>query len=371
MFVEWLHEVKLKLRNNLLTNQRFQRWASSSFITKSIARRKANALFDICAGFVYSQVLYTCVKLDVFKHIATKPLTLEELAKEISLPIEATDQLLIAAKSLNLVEEVSKQKYTLGELGAAYLGNPGIESMIRHHEHFYADLNDPIALLRGEAQQTQLANFWGYSRIEDPLDLTTQQVTDYTNLMSDSMQLLAEDILETYSFRQHKKLLDLAGGNGTFLLNVCKQWPHLEAVLFDLPAVIKKAEENLSKHQAKISTVAGNLFESPLPAGADVISLVRVLHDHDDEFIYPLLRKILEVLQSKGTLLIAEPMAGSSGSGQVGDVYFVFYLLAMQSGKPRSPQLICEILDEIGFDQIKVLKTPRPLITQAIIAQKP
>ncbi len=95
------------------------------------------------------------------------------------------------------------------------------------------------------------------------------------------------------------------------------------------------------------ATVSGNLFESPLPTGADVISLVRVLHDHDDENILLLLHKVWEALPSKGTLLIAEPMAGISDAKAVGSIYFVFYLLAMKSGKPRSPETLHKILDKI------------------------
>ena len=36
---------------------RFQRWAANSPLTRWIARRRARALFDLCAGFVYSQIL--------------------------------------------------------------------------------------------------------------------------------------------------------------------------------------------------------------------------------------------------------------------------------------------------------------------------
>ena len=41
-------------------------------------------------------------------------------------------------------------------------------------------------------------------------------------------------------------------------------------------------------------------------------------------------------LPADGTLLLAEPMAGSRGAEPVGDAYFGFYLLAMGSGRPRT-----------------------------------
>ena len=41
----------------------------------------------------------------------------------------------------------------LGYLGAEILV-PGLEAMILHHEMFYRDLSDPVALLRSKSQRT-------------------------------------------------------------------------------------------------------------------------------------------------------------------------------------------------------------------------
>ena len=51
------------VRDFLLSSRRFQRFAAAFPLTRPIARRRAAALFDLCAGFVYSQVLVACVRL--------------------------------------------------------------------------------------------------------------------------------------------------------------------------------------------------------------------------------------------------------------------------------------------------------------------
>ena len=43
-------------RDFLLSSRRFQRFAAAFPPTRPIARRRASALFDLCAGFVYSQI---------------------------------------------------------------------------------------------------------------------------------------------------------------------------------------------------------------------------------------------------------------------------------------------------------------------------
>ena len=45
-------------------------------------------------------------------------------------------------------------RFGLGALGAALVGNPGIAAMVEHHALLYADLRDPVALLRGERGAT-------------------------------------------------------------------------------------------------------------------------------------------------------------------------------------------------------------------------
>ncbi len=47
-------------------------------------------------------------------------------------------------------------------------------------------------------------------------------------------------------------------------------------------------------------------------------------------------RRAHDALPPGGTLLIAEPMAGTPGAEAMGDAYFGLYLWAMGSGRPRS-----------------------------------
>jgi hypothetical protein len=53
-------------RDRLIASPRVQRWALANPLTRPIARRRARAMLDLCAGFVYSQVLFTCVRLRLF-----------------------------------------------------------------------------------------------------------------------------------------------------------------------------------------------------------------------------------------------------------------------------------------------------------------
>jgi hypothetical protein len=50
-----------------------------------------------------------------------------------------------------------------------------------------------------------------------------------------------------------------------------------------------------------------------------------------------------------GTLLLAEPMAGTPGAEAMADAYFGFYLLAMGRGRARRVESLFDLLRQAGF----------------------
>jgi len=391
-----------ELRNRLLASPRFQRWATRFLPTRPIARRSARRLFDLCAGFVYSQVLLACVQLDLFSMLAEGPQPLKHLASRLGLAPEAARRLLKAAASLELVEARGGDRFGLGPLGAAFLGNPGIAAMVEHHALLYADLADPVALLRGEVETTRLSRYWPYARNEgharqarDPAAgaeggveadadagpsaptpaptpaLERDRVVGYSALMSASQSLVADQILDLHPLSRHHCLLDVGGGDGSFLEAAARRAPGLRLMSFDLPAVAGLARERFERAGlgGRAEAIGGDFRVDPLPEGADIVSLVRIVHDHDDETVLDLLRAVRRALPDDGVLLLAEPMAETPGAEPMGDAYFGLYLLAMGSGRPRSPKELCAMVRAAGFREVRWVPTAMPLQTGLLIAR--
>jgi demethylspheroidene O-methyltransferase len=358
------------VRDRLLASRDFQRWAIAFPLTRLIARRRARTLFDLVAGFVYSQVLFACVRLRLLELLQAGPLRAPEIAQRLALPHASTLRLLEAAVALRLLQARAGGRYGLGDLGAAMLGNPGISAMVEHHRLLYADLENPVALLRKERGDGALARYWAYARAEEPAALGADQVAGYTQLMSASQQLVADEILDAYPMRRHRCLLDVGGGDGTFLCAAARRAPQLKLMLFDLPAVAQKARARFAAEGLadRATAVGGSFHSAVLPAGADVISLVRVIHDHDDARAAALLSAARRALAPGGTLILAEPMAGTRGAEAMGAAYFGWYLMAMGSGRPRTPQELEALLRAAGFDRVRLLRTRVPLQTLLMTA---
>ncbi len=365
----WPSLNKLKLR--LISTPSFQRWATRFPLTRPTARRHAAALFDIGAGFVYSQILTTCVRLHLFELLQAGPLTTQEISHSLEVKPDVAGRLLRAAAALDLVAQAAPGCYQLGTLGAALLGNPGVAAMIEHHALLYADLADPVALLRRETPRADLAGYWPYAGGAHPDTLTPAQVASYSALMAASNGMVADQVLAAYRVGRHKMLLDVGGGEGTFLRAAARESRRLQLRLFDLPAVVERARARLAAADLldRAEVHGGDFFHDKLPQGADLISLVRVVHDHDDDAAMMLLRNVRKALPAGGTLLLAEPMAGRNGAPKVADAYFGFYLLAMGSGRARPPELLCDMLLQAGFKRPRHRRTATPMLTGLIVAR--
>jgi demethylspheroidene O-methyltransferase len=361
-------------RNRLLASPRFQRWAARFPLTRPIARRRAQGLFDLCAGFVYAQVLFACVRLRLFQLLDSEgPLTVAELAPRLSMPLDGTERLLRAARALGLVEVRGAGRYGLGPQGAVVLGNPGIAAMVEHHAMLYADLADPVALLRDQRSDTELGRYWPYANTDDPDALAPERVAAYSALMAESQPMVAAEVVDAYPLHRHRRLLDVGGGDGVFLRAVAKAAPGLELMLFDLPAVAGRARQQFADAglSARVAVHGGDFFADPLPEGADIVTLVRILHDHDETRVLRLLERVRTALPPGGVVLVAEPMAETPGAETVGDAYFGLYLKAMGRGRPRTPGENAALLRQAGFEAVRQRKTSRPFLTCVIQARRP
>ena len=364
-----------------LTDPDFSRWAAGSVFTRWITRRRAQQVFDVMAGFVYSQVLLACVRLRIFELVNESPRTLDELAHICQVPASALQRLINSAVALKLLNQRGQGRYGLGALGAPVAGHAGIRAMIEHHAVLYHDMQDPVALLRDQVSDAQMAAYWPYSAIDAGADLKAapartwqgDKVARYSQLMSASQPFVVDEVLATYDFAQHKCSLDVGGGQGTFVGRLALQFPQLTLKLFDLPQVAELAQASFTKggFADRATAFGGDFLRDALPQGADLITLVRVAHDHPDEHVNAILRAIFAALPAGGTLLLAEPMAQSANEPPLGDAYFHFYLLAMGAGRLRTTGELSAMMVEAGFLGVELLRNPMPIQTRILVAKKP
>ena len=368
------------LLDRWMTSAALYRWSVANPLTRWMTRRRVRQVFDLMAGFVYSQVLLACVRLRILEAVAEQPRSLEELAQWTRLPAAGLQRLLQSALALGLLNLRSQGRYGLGPLGAPVAGHPGIRAMIEHHAVLYQDMQDPVAMLQGPGQPGAMAEYWPYTlegqehsaQAAQAAQAQAEKYARYSDLMSASQPFVVDEILASYRFDDHQCVLDVGGGQGTFLSRLGLHATHLQLKLFDLPEVAALAQANFARQglDARARAHPGSFLKDPLPQGADLVTLIRVAHDHPDADVHTLLAAIYEALPPGGTLLLSEPMAQEPGETPQGDAYFHFYLLAMGAGRLRTPRELIAMMAQAGFAHLEIVPNPMPLQTQIVIGRK-
>lgn len=349
----------ITLRNRILGNAGFQYWAARLPVFSGISRRHAGRAFDLVAGFCYSQVLLGAVQSGLLELLDQGPADVDSIARSADLSRDAAMRLARAAAALGLAEEIAPDCWMLGQQGVALLSNPGALAMVRHHTLLYATLDDPLQLLRQDrALPTELSRFWHYTS-----DGKGEIAAPYSQLMAASQAMVARETIAAYTFARHRRLLDLGGGHGAFVRAVGEACPNLKLGVFDLPPVLAGA----SAIPAEIARHPGDFFTTPLPEGYDCITLVRILHDHDDAQAFAILKAARLALPADGKVVVAEPMAGVRGAEAMGDAYFGMYLWAMNAGRPRTSREYGEMAQDAGFTRVFSPRTAMPIIASLCV----
>ena len=354
------------------------RWSLSNPLTRWLTRRRTRKLFDLMAGFVHSQVLLACVRLDLFRTLHQAPATLPDLAQRTGMAPAVLQRLLLSAVALGLLEHRSQARFGLGHLGVPLAQHEGIVQMIEHNHLLYQDMQDPLQFLHN-AWSGGMAEYWPYAHDKTAAQLSAAQAdkfTRYSQLMAASQGFVVQEILSSYFFDEHRCVLDVGAGQGRFVGELAAHAPHLKFQMFDLPPVLALAREGL---QAKglcerVSLHPGSFLDDPLPRGADLITLVRVAHDHPDAVVRQILQKAHAALPEGGVLLLAEPMAQADDEdGQADasvDAYFHFYLLAMGAGRLRTPLELQALMEEAGFTHVELVPNAMPIHARILLGRK-
>jgi hypothetical protein len=114
--------------------------------------------------------------------------------------------------------------------------------------------------------------------------------------------------LELYDFGAHRRMLDVGGNSGEFLLQMCRRHEAMSGAVFDLPLVCEVGLEHvLSEPEAsRMSFCSGDIRRDALPSGSDLITFKSMLHDWPAQDARQFIEKAAAALNPGGTLLIFE-----------------------------------------------------------------
>jgi demethylspheroidene O-methyltransferase len=312
--------------------------------TRGIAKREGEALFDLVAGFVHSQVLHALVELRVLHMLLDAPATARAVAGRTNLDPRRAEVLLRAGVALGLMKLRRDGRFALSRRGAALLGVPGLEAMILHHRAFYRDLEDPVASCgTGRTRSLPASGPMSSAR---RAEIEPEVARTYSDLMADSQALVAEETLRTVDSAGSRGSWTWAAGRG----RSSPPWPRpIRSSRRRSSTCPRSCPPPRSGSAARgfgaASTCHGGSFrDEPLPGArtrSRSCACSTTMRTRRWRFSS---RRVREALPPGGRMIVSEPMTGGARPSRPGDTYFALYTMAMGTGRTRSPAEIAGLL---------------------------
>jgi len=168
-------------------------------------------------------------------------------------------------------------------------------------------------------------------------------------------------VLAAYPFSAFRRVADLGGGVGTFLIALLSAHPGIQGVLFDLPHVVASARERIVNaglaHRCKVQS--GDIFTG-VPEGADAYVMSRVIHDWDDARALAILGNCRRAMPRNGKLLLIErllPVRPQPFSSVRALLVSDLMMMVMNGGGERTEDQYRALLAASGLELMKVSPT--------------
>jgi SAM-dependent methyltransferase len=227
---------------------------------------------------------------------------------------------------------------------------------------FTALIKDP----RSFAGKARLFELFDYRRCLQFSPENYERTRGWMRLTSTLTRYEARACMEHVDFGRFRRMLDIGGNSGEFVLQLARRHALLHGTVFDLPLVCEIGMEHVlpEAEHPRITFVKGDIRNDVLPRGYDLITFKSMLHDWPVEDAQRFLAKASRALDPGGTLLIFERGPIELG-GQTPPFSMLPILLFFRSYRP--PAMYSKHLEALGFQDIECrgieLDTPFLLIT--------
>jgi precorrin-6B methylase 2 len=273
-------------------------------------------IFDAYRG-IYETALLTSAVSDfkLFAELALKPVNDAQLQAALQMQSRPFQVLIVAMRAMGFVQRdisglnhlsaVAREHLVGGEFDISdYVSqaadNPAVREITKRLRS-----NKPAG-----AEPDEQGVGWIYREgVHSAMDQEAA-ARKLTLALAGRAKNVAPVLAERVPLAQATKLLDIGGGTGIYSIACVKRHPHLRAVVWDRPEVLKVAREfaEAAGVADRVELVAGDMFTDAPPAGCDVYLLSNILHDWDVPECKKIIDRLATALPDGGRLMIHDAL---------------------------------------------------------------
>ena len=321
-------------------------------------------LFQMVTGYQLSQAIYVATKLGLPDLLVDGPRHYSELAKSTSTHAESLNRLMRLLASSGVLMEVDNGNFALTPIGEC-LRRDGVWP-VRATTLMWGGMMQRVwgellySVQTGKPATDRVLGTDAWSYLLEHAD----EAVIFDESQAEFADQAAKVVAAAYDFSSIRTLIDVGGGNGTFMIGILKPNPRLRGVVFELQRAAEAARKQVEVADltARCDVISGNFFEL-VPAGADAYLLKHVIHDFDDDRALVILKNCRRAIAPEGKLLVVEGVyptrinqSPESRAAAANDVN----LLVCLGGRQRSESEFRALFRAAGFDLEKIVRTVTP-----------
>jgi SAM-dependent methyltransferase len=254
------------------------------------------SIIRIGTGFMAAKHLFVASDIGLFAALAERPLTLTEVASALGMPARTARISVDACVSLGLVRREG-DRYTNTPEAQAFLSGRGPMDL-RPWARFWNRISYPAWQGLEEALR-------GGARRSVHHEMTPEEAEIFSKGVEGFTRGAANAFADGYDLGRHRKVLDVAGGTGSFLGYILAKHPRLTATLFEIPSTAAIARRAFAGNSA-VAVVEGDALSDPLPEGHDLALVANLVHYFGPEKNKALLRNIRRAIAPRGRIALVD-----------------------------------------------------------------
>ena len=287
------------------------------------ARLKLRQLHDLIApaelvaaehmtGFWRSAAIMAAVELRLPDILAGEELSLEEIALRAESNPQLVERLLAALSSVGFFRKNRLELYSNSRLSnclrfegtqQAKLG-PVAEFQWVVQWSNWEQLGKVVRFGSTSSSVKEFENGFGFQPGLAPITLFEKLKSSpshqklFHGAMSSVTTVASPALVSCYPWGQHKSIVDLGGGDGSFLQSLHKKYPKIRKCVIDQPDA--KVSFEIKNGTNFISFEPGDFFQlSQSIAGFDAVVLKHILHDWKDAEVLKILSELKKWMNPK------------------------------------------------------------------------
>lgn len=306
-------------------------------------------LQGMARAYCESAVLYAAIDLELFTHVARGADTEAKLSEALDIPLLQVNRLVTATLALRLLE--------LRDGGLCNAPDTA-RFLVRDQPGYAADW---LTFTRGDVESW----FHLTDRLKEPHRPSTLGL--YANLTVDDARRYhaatysigtgsARRFVRNTDLSTRRKLLDLGGGTGAYSIRAVQTYPHLRAVVLDLPPVTEVTKEYIARSDVgdRVSVLPGDFTRTPFPNDVDVVLMASNLPLYNETVIRSIVQKAHDALLPGGEFHLLGEMLNDDRSGPLdAAMWGMNEALSRSEGRCHTIGECVGYLKDAGFETVR------------------